>query len=70
MSICHKRLGLTAGGMETRKHVHREVGAGWGGGGKRKKAGWRRTMAARFPRGKQPEFPGHCIGIKQLSNVI
>ena len=27
-------------------------------------------MAARFPRGKQPEFPVHCTGTRKLSNII
>ena len=27
-------------------------------------------MAARFPQGKQPEFPVHCIGTRKISNLI
>ena len=27
-------------------------------------------MPARFPRGKQPEFPVHCSGTRKLSNLI
>ena len=27
-------------------------------------------MAARFPRGKQPEFPVYCIGTIKLSDLI
>ena len=27
-------------------------------------------MAARFPQGKQPEFPMHCIGTRKLSNLM
>ena len=30
----------------------------------------RRTMAARFPRGKVPKFPMHCIETRKLSNLI
>ena len=51
ISICRKRVGLTAGGMDARKRCTHE----------RKKA---------FSRGKQPEFPVHCIGTRKLSNII
>ena len=27
-------------------------------------------MSARFPQGKQPEFPMHCIGTRKLSDLI
>ena len=27
-------------------------------------------MAARFPQGKQPKFPVHCIGTRKLSDLI
>ena len=44
------------------------------GGQKKKKAAYSRTMAAPFLRGKQPEFPLHCIGTRKFStqgsNVI
>ena len=60
--------------METRKHCTQAL----------KIAGKRRTVAARFPRGKQLKFAVHCIGIdywlfipsqyrigtKQLCNLI
>ena len=42
ISICRKRISLTAGGMETQKHC---IQGGGGGGGQ---AGERHTMAARF----------------------
>ena len=32
VSICRKRVGITAGGMETRKHCTHKVGGGGGGG--------------------------------------
>ena len=65
ISICRKRVGLTASGMETRKHcTHGEKKQGGGG-----LLGDRRTMAARFPLGKQPaNFP--CITLGQDSYQI
>ena len=34
------------------------------------KPGWRSTMAARFPKGNQLEFPVHCIGTTKWSYVM
>ena len=48
--ICRKRVGLTAGSMETRKQCTQE-------GGGEGEAGRRRTMAARF----QPAFPVRAL---------
>ena len=50
ISICHKRVGSTAGGMETRKHCTQE---------EKKKLGSARTMSARFLWGKLPKFHVH-----------
>ena len=58
--IRRNRVGLTAGGMETGKHCRQGVGG----------YGWRRSMARRFPREKEPEFPVHCTGTSDLSYVI
>ena len=59
VSIYRKRTNPTVGGGNT-KTLHT--------GGK--KSGLRRTMAARFLRGQQPEFHVHCIQTRKLSNVI
>ena len=62
ISICRKRIGLTAGGIDT-KQLHT---------GDKKEAWQRRTMAARFPREKQPVFPVHLHWEKKVisSNLI
>ena len=58
MSIGRKRVDLTAGGMETQKHCTQGKAAGY------------IAPAVTSPRGKQPEFPMHCIGTRKLSNLI
>ena len=59
ISIYRKRVGLTDGGTEAPKHCTQES-----------KTWVARTMAARFPQGKQPKFSVPCIGTKKLSNQI
>ena len=60
IAICRKSVGLTDGGTETRTHCTQE----------KEEAGKRRTMAARFPQGKQPEFQVNCNGTRKLYQLI
>ena len=49
ISICYKRVGITANGVETQKHCTQGKGGSW--------VVPYYTMAAHFPWEKQPEFP-------------
>ena len=51
ISICRKRVVLTAGGMETQKHCTQ-------GEKNKKQLGSAILWLLAFPGGKQPEFPG------------
>ena len=57
ISICRKRVGLAAGGMETHKHCTQ--------GKENIKLGSAVLWLLAFPGGKQPEFPVHCIGTRK-----
>ena len=59
VSICRTRAGLTAGGMETRKHCMQEG---------KKKLGSAVLWLLAFPDGSSPNVP--CIALGQDSYVI
>ena len=56
-----KRVGLTAGGMSTRKHCTQLGGEGGGGGGGGLKVGYGRTMVAPFPPGGKAAQISHAL---------
>ena len=58
ISICRQRVDFTVSGNTKTLHI-------W-----RTKARLRCTVAARLPRGKQPDFPMQCIGTINWSNLI
>ena len=75
ISICRKRVGLTAGGMNTLKHCTQESGTGGGGGGgggrgkQQKTAGYSAVLGKlAFPRESRPNFSRIALG--QDSNLI
>ena len=65
ISICRKRVGLTAGGMKTRKHCVQEEKEK-----KKKMLGSAVLWLLAFPGGKQPEFAVHCTGTRKLSSNL
>ena len=62
ISICRKRVGLTAGGIETRKHCTQK---------EKKKLGRAVQWLFAFPGGKSsPNLPCIALGTRKLSSLI